>query len=718
MNSTSLNRLARQLRGTLEWDELHKIAYATDASPYREIPLAVACPASLEDIRSLIDFAREQHITLIPRAGGTSLAGQVTGSGLVVDVSRHMNQILEINPQEQWARVEPGVILDDLNQVARAHGLFFGPETSTSNRCCLGGMVGNNSCGAHSLVYGSTRDHIRWLKVMLSDGSEATLCDWNTLTGVAQPGSLLENICNNLSAILSDTENQQEIRRQYPRPDIHRRNNGYALDALLETEPFSGNHIPFNLSRLIAGSEGTLAFVTEICVGLVPLPPPFKALVCVHLNSVDEALQANLIALRHHPAAVELMDDVILKCTRENLSQQRNRFFVQGDPGAILIIEFAGSDAENTLPVANQVIAALRDAGYGYHFPIITGSDINRVWALRKAGLGVLSNIKGDAKPVSVTEDTAVHPEDLPGFIRDFRALLDRHSLTAVYHAHIATGELHLRPVLNLKDPSDRETFRTLARETAMLVKKYRGSLSGEHGDGRLRGEFIPLMYGERVYRLFCQIKDLFDPNHLFNAGKIVHTPPMNSFLRYESGQDTRQWKTWFRFSETQGLMRAVEACNGSGDCRKPVSMGGLMCPSYMATREEQHTTRARANILREYLTRSAKPNPFDQQEIHRVMDLCLSCKGCKSECPSNVDMAMIKAEFLQQYYRSNGVPIRSWLFARNHLFQKAGTIFPAGYNLLMRLTLFKKLIGCAPERSLPTLSPRHFRAIWNHRRL
>jgi FAD/FMN-containing dehydrogenase/Fe-S oxidoreductase len=607
-------------------------------------------------------------------------------------------------------RVQPGVILDELNKAVEPFGLFFGPETSTSSRCMIGGMVGNNSCGAHSLLYGSTRDHVISLKVLLSDGSEAEFGDVSPeeLKEKTKGKTLEGDIYRAISSILSDPANQDEIRKEFPKPSIHRRNTGYAIDILLETEPFTGNGTPLNLARLLAGSEGTLAFTTEIKLNLVPLPPKQKALVCVHCHTVEEALEGNLVALKFNPGAVELMDKAIMDCTKDNITQRRNRFFIEGDPGAILIIEFARETREEIMATAKNLEAEMRKAGYGYHFPVIFPPDVKKVWDLRKAGLGVLSNYPGDRKPVPVTEDTAVSPEDLPGYIREFRELLDRFHLECVFYAHIGSGELHLRPVLNLKDPSDAELFHTVALETAKLVKKYRGSLSGEHGDGRLRGEFIPLMIGEGNYNLLKQVKKAFDPEGILNPNKIVDTPRMNSGLRFDPGRTSRDIETVFDFSSSHGILRAAEQCNGSGDCRNTVLTGEGMCPSYQALKDENTTTRARANILREYLTRSAKSNPFDHREIYDVMDLCLSCKACKSECPSNVDMAKLKAEFLQHYYEANGVPLRSWLIANITSVYHLGSRIPSIFNFFLENPFFseysKKILGFAANRNIPLL--------------
>jgi FAD/FMN-containing dehydrogenase/Fe-S oxidoreductase len=711
----SLELLRKSLDGDLFTDDFTLILYATDASAYREKPVAVARPKNAEDIRKLILFARQNKTSLIPRTAGTSLAGQVVGNGIVVDVSKYLNKILEINKEEHWVRVEPGVVLDELNMAVAPYGLFFGPETSTSNRCMIGGMVGNNACGAHSILYGSTRDHVISLKTLLSDGSEAEFSELSPkeFDQKCEGNSLESGIYRNIRDLLSDKEIQEAIWKEYPDPRIKRRNTGYAIDLLLDCYPFNIERQSFNFSKLLAGSEGTLAFTTEIKLNLVPLPPKQKILLCAHFETLEEALQGNLVALKHKPGAVELMDRFILDCTKNNISQQKNRFFLQGDPGAILIIEFARETREELMEIISALEQDFRDKKLGYHYPVVTGADIPKVWALRKAGLGVLTNIPGDAKPVSVIEDTAVNPESLPQYIAEFKELLASLGLNCVYHAHIATGELHLRPVLNLKDPEDVKRFREVATGTARLVKKFRGSLSGEHGDGRLRGEFIPFMVGEKNYEILRQIKRAWDPDGIFNPGKITGTAPMDSSLRYEPGKPTKEISTIFDFSNDQGIMRAVEKCNGSGDCRKSHLIGGTMCPSYMASKDENATTRARANILREFLTTSDRKNPFSHKEIYNVMDLCLSCKGCKSECPSNVDMARYKAEFLQHYYDEHGTPLRALAVANITRLNRLGSIVPDVYNFMVTNPaisgLMKKALGMAPQRPLPTLSPYHF---------
>jgi FAD/FMN-containing dehydrogenase/Fe-S oxidoreductase len=713
-----LDELGNRLEGDVDYTVEIRMLYATDASAYRELPLGVIRPGNASDIRKTIEFARENGIPLIPRTAGTSLAGQVVGNGLVVDVSRHLTRILEVNPEEHWVRVEPGVILDELNAFLEPKGLFFGPETSTSSRCMIGGMVGNNSCGAHSLLYGSTRDHVIAVKTILGDGSEVEFRPLTKKELEQKKGQadLEGRIYSDMVDILRDPANQSEIRKEFPDPRIHRRNTGYAIDLLLETDPFTGNGNPFNIARLLAGSEGTLAFSTEIKLNLVPLPPKQKALVCVHCKTVADALKANLIALKYNPGSVELMDKAIMDCTKDNITQRQNRFFIEGDPGAILIIEFARTTREEILTIAEKAEREIREAGLGYHFPVVFPPELKKVWELRKAGLGVLSNYPGDRKPVPVTEDTAVLPEYLPDYISDFNDNLSKLGLDCVYYAHIGSGELHLRPVLNLKDPKDVELFHTIALETAKLVKKYNGSLSGEHGDGRLRGEFIPLMIGRHNYNLLKRIKHTWDPDGIFNPGKITDTPAMNTSLRYTPGLPVREIPTVFDFSSSHGILRAAEQCNGSGDCRNTVLTGHRMCPSYMAMKDENTTTRARANILREFLTNSIKANPFDHKEIYHVMDLCISCKACKSECPSNVDMAKLKAEFLQHYYDANGIPLRTRMIAYITSVNRLGMLVPRLFNFFVKNKmlsgLLKGFLGFAPKRNIPalyTMTLRHW---------
>jgi len=726
MSDIPFAQLASRIDGALHTAGTLRRLYATDASEYQELPAGVVLPESEDDIREVIRFARRNQLGLIPRAAGTSLAGQCVGSGLVVDISKHFTEILSVDEEARRVRVQPGVVRDDLNRSLAPHGMFFGPETSTANRAMIGGMVGNNSCGSNSMIYGSTRDHLVSLRGFLSDGSEVTfgqLTNAEFEAKCAGPDTLETKIYRKLRSMLGGSENRQAITENFPRRTIPRRNTGYALDLLMDAEvfdPASGK--PFNLCKLIAGSEGTLFFATEIELACSPLPPPHAALVCGHFESVNESLQANLLALPHGPSACELIDRHILKCTESNLAQQRNRSFVVGDPGAILVVEIRRDTRAEAEHAVEAILDDWKHAGYGYATPVLWGDEGQKVWELRKAGQGLMSNVVGDTKPRENVEDTAVDVHDLPEYIAEFDELLRaEYDIECVYYAHAGSGELHTRPLFNLKTPEGLKMFRGVATDIAHLVKKYRGSLSGEHGDGRLRGEFIPLMVGEHCYQLMREVKAAFDPENLLNPGKIVDTPPMDTSLRHSPGQGTPEYETVFDFSDVLGVVRAAEKCNGSGDCRKGAGAGGTMCPSYMATREEKHTTRARANILRQILTSPANAErPFDSEEIKEVMDLCMSCKACKSECPSSVDMTKLKAEFQQHYHDAHGVPLRSRMIAHFADSARLASLAPWLYNAIMQTPVLrgmaKRLLGFHPDRSMPRLNRVTLRR-WSHNR-
>lgn len=706
----NLVQLKNNLDGEFYYDHLLRVLYATDASVYRELPLAVALPKNVQDLKHLILFAIQNKTSLIPRAAGTSLAGQCVGDGIVVDISKNFTKILDFNKKEKWVRVQPGVVRDELNAFLKPHGLFFSPITSTANRATIGGMVGNNSCGTTSIVYGSTREHVLEMTTILADGSEVvfgetTKSDFDDKLKIENlEGSLYKHVFE----VLQDVKNKNNIRKHFPKVNIHRRNTGYALDYLLNSEIFSESEEPFNFCKLLCGSEGTLAFTTEVKLNLDELPLPDNVVLAAHFNTIDESLRATQIAMKHQPTACELMDKIILDCTKENIGQRKNRFFVEGDPQVILMVEFRGEtilDAENQ---ASELIQDFKNNNLGYAFPIIPAEKTKQVWKLRSAGLGLLANIPGDKKAVACIEDTAVAIDDLPNYIAEFSEMMKGYGQRSVYYAHAGAGEIHLRPILNLKKSEDVKQFYKISKASAELVKKYNGSLSGEHGDGRVRAAFIPLMVGDENYQLFCNIKNTWDPNSIFNPGKIVNAAPMNTSLRYEPEQKYVEIKTIFDYSKEGGILRAAEKCNGSGDCRKLPVSGGTMCPSYQATRNEKETTRGRANILREFLTKSKKDNPFDHPEIKEVMDLCLSCKGCTSECPSNVDMSSLRAEFLHQYYQTNGIPLRARAFAYINNINHIGGVFPKLFNFFLTNSILsgitKKALGIASQRSLPII--------------
>ena len=771
---------------TLHTDPLHRIAYATDASAYREVPQGVAFPENEQDIVYLIQEAQQRKTHLIPRAGGTSIAGQVVGSGIVVDISKHFKKILEVNAEERWARVQPGVVLDELNLALEPYGLFFSPETSTSNRCCIGGMFGNNSCGSHSLIYGSTRHHVMEAKGILCDGSievfkEYTIKElekrfgprfWETdrlchseqgqagmesISGQFQQTSLIQSIYSQLINWALDEKTVQLIEENYPDKSLRRRSCGYAIDEVIEdlhntSKPLEDRTI--NLCKVLAGSEGTLAFITEIKVDLDPLPPKEKMVVCAHCDTLQKSFLGNLVALKYHPSAIELMDRNILELSKQNVEQQKNRFFVQGDPAAILIIELRGETKAEIDAIADELEKALmeNEEKLVYACSRVYGSEISKVWSLRKAGLGLLTGMKGDAKPIGVIEDTAVAPEKLPAYMADFAQMLNDLGLSCVYHAHISTGELHLRPIINIKEAEGKRKFREVAYQTALLVKKYKGSLSGEHGDGRLRGEFIQLLYGDEVYALMQDLKKCWDPKQVFNLHKIVDTLPMDSMLRFDVDQQYAiekelcekdgpstgsgacrtyyNWKAAFDECKVEGatgaknqlhaLMCSIEQCNGAGDCRKSNLIGGTLCPAFKVSGDETKATRARANVLREILTRGWGSEAFTQalnkdksilksEELAEVLDSCLACKGCRSECPSNVDMTRLRSEILQHKYDVGGMPLRSFAVSRMALVEQLGHLVRPIYNFMaswkISSNIIKRIIKFSTERDIPTLS-------------
>ena len=741
---------------TLHTDPLHRIAYATDASAYREVPQAVAFPENEADIIHLIETAKEKQTHLIPRAGGTSIAGQVVGSGIVVDISKHFKKILEINKEERWARVQPGVVLDELNLALEPYGLFFSPETSTSNRCCIGGMFGNNSCGSHSLVYGSTRHHVLEARGVLCDGSIEVFKTYTineledrfgSLFWESDEDSLIQNIYAQLIRWALDEKTVQLIEENFPDKSLRRRSCGYAIDEVIEdlhneAKPLEERTV--NLCKVLAGSEGTLAFITEIKVDLDPLPPKEKMVVCAHCDTLQKSFLGNLVALKFHPSAVELMDRNILELSKQNVEQQKNRFFVQGDPAAILIIELRGETREEIDALADQLEKALmeNEDHLVYACSRVYGSEISKVCSLRKAGLGLLTGMKGDAKPIGVIEDTAVAPEKLPAYMTDFAKMLENLGLSCVYHAHISTGELHLRPIINIKEAEGKRKFREVAYQTALLVKKYKGSLSGEHGDGRLRGEFIQLLYGDEVYALMQDLKHYWDPFQVFNLHKIVNTLPMDSMLRFDVDQQYAiekvlgtdktyyNWKAAFDECKVEGatgaknqlhaLMCSIEQCNGAGDCRKSNLIGGTLCPAFKVSGDETKATRARANVLREILTRGWGSEAFAQaidkdknilksNELAEVLDSCLACKGCRSECPSNVDMTRLRSEILQHKYDIGGMSLRSFAVSRMATVEQFGHFVWPIYNFFaswkLSSNIIKRIIKFSSERDIPSLS-------------
>jgi FAD/FMN-containing dehydrogenase/Fe-S oxidoreductase len=710
-SNSQLHSLASQLTGELYFDSLMRTLYATDASVYRMLPLAVALPKTSKDIKYLIEFAKNNKTSLIPRAAGTSLAGQCVGEGVVVDMSKYFTKILDINEAEQTVTVQPGVVRDELNNYLKPFGLFFGPNTSTSNRCMIGGMVGNNSSGTTSIKYGVTRDKVIELHTILSDGSEVVFKSLSSeeFEHKQELKTLEGEIYRTIQLELSPKEVQNQIASNFPKPEIHRRNTGYAIDELIKTDVFSEENKQFNFCGLLSGSEGTLAFTTQITLKLDKLPPENSVMIAAHFESIENCMSAVALTMKHDLFTCEMMDKTILDLTKHNKKQQENRRFIEGDPEAILMCELRSNNKDDLQEQASQLVSDLELSGLSYSNPLLQNEDIDKTMELRKAGLGLLGNMIGDEKTAACIEDTAVALVDLSSYIKDFSKLMETYNQKPVYYAHAGAGELHLRPILNLKKKSDVELFRQITTETAHLVKRYQGSMSGEHGDGIVRAEFIPLMIGEDNYEILKRIKSAFDPQNIFNPGKIVNAYPMDKSLRYQPDRVEPKIDTLLDFSSSMGILREAEKCNGSGDCRKLPEFGGTMCPSYRATRNEKDTTRARANALREVLTNSKKPNRFDSEELKEVFDLCLSCKACVIECPSSVDVASLKAEFQYQYQKENGVSWRTKLFAYNNRLNDFGSRFSSVTNFAFSNKtmsyLLKKMIGISKKRSLPLLS-------------
>ena len=719
VNLNELETLKPKLEGELHFDDLKRTLYATDASVYRKLPLAVALPKSNQDIKHLIDFAKSNKTSLIPRTAGTSLAGQCVGEGIVVDVSKYFTRILDINERDKMVTVQPGVVRDELNNYLKPFGLFFGPNTSTSNRCMIGGMVGNNSSGTTSIQYGVTRDKVLSLKTILSDGSEV---EFSNLTSEDFEQKLkLENlegsIYNTIYSELNSATVQSQIQDNFPKPTIHRRNTGYAIDELIKSEVFltsnSMSDSAFNMCQLLSGSEGTLAFTTEVTLQLDDLPPEESIMVVAHFSTINICLEAVSLVMKHNLHTCEMLDSTILNLTKHNKAQQENRLFIKGNPAAILMCEIRAHTIDEAKCETERLVNTLYNSELSYANVILQKEEIDKAVELRKAGLGLLGNIIGDKKAVACIEDTAVALDDLDNYISEFTTLMKSYNQNAVYYAHAGAGELHLRPILDLKQAEDVVLFREITTDVAKLVKKYKGSMSGEHGDGIVRAEFIPLMIGEANYQILKHIKSAFDPHNIFNPGKIVDAYPMDKSFRYKVDRKEPQIETLLDFSTSKGILREAEKCNGSGDCRKLPEFGGTMCPSYRATKDEKDTTRARANALREFLTNSEKANKFDHKELKDVFDLCLSCKACASECPSSVDVASLKAEFQYQYQKANGFKFKDKFFANSTKYNRIASRAPGFYNGLFQTKLvssfMKLVIGVHPNRSFPEYSAPSF---------
>ncbi|MEK7806725.1 MAG: FAD-linked oxidase C-terminal domain-containing protein, partial [Chloroflexota bacterium] len=701
--------LRKRVSGEVRFDPFSRVLYSTDASIYQMEPVGVVIPRSMDDVAAVMEVARDNQTPVLPRAGGTSLAGQTVNHAIVVDFSKHLNRLLEVNQEEQWARVEPGIVLDQLNKQLAAYSLQYAPDPTTANRACVGGGVGNNTCGAHSVIYGKTLDHVKELEVILADASRAHFRPQEAReleVKLGGPG-LEANIYRGVRRIVR--ENMAEIEARYPK--IMRRVSGYNLDEFL-------NNSPFNLARMVVGSEGTLCVVTEAKVNLVPRPA-MTSLSALHFADIFEASEATREVLKHGPSSVEVMDRMVLQRSRESLGLSRSLNFLEGEPGALLVIEFYGESVKELTGKMNALKEDMARRRLGYAcVNLLDRSAQASVWNVRKAGLGLLMSIHGDAKPLPFVEDTAVDPENLGDFVRRFDEIVRQHNTTAAYYGHASVGCLHIRPLVNLKDAEGIATMVSIADEISDLVKEFGGSMSGEHGDGIVRGGWTEKMFGPRIYEAFREIKKTFDPQGIMNPGKIIDCPPMTENLRYGPGYRAKPLPSKLDFSVHSGYAGAVEMCNGMGTCRK---LDGAMCPSYMATRDEEHSTRGRANLLRAALSGRLPEGALASKRLYDALDLCLECKACKAECESGVDMAKLKYEFLDQYYKVNGRPLRNRVFANINRINRLGSRFAPFSNWAAGSPLGKlvgsAVLGIHHKRRLPPFARQTLRQWFDSRR-
>ena len=697
--------LARELEnrvsGEVRFDAYSRMLYSTDASIYQMEPVGVVIPRNAEDVRAVMEIAKENGVPVLPRAGGTSLAGQTVNHAIVIDFSKYLNQVLEVNQEQQWARVQPGIVLDQLNREVAIQGLMYAPDPTTSNRACVGGGIGNNTCGAHSVIYGKTLDHIQEVSTVLADGSTAHFrtLDADELETKLSGTGLEADIYRGIRRIARD--NRDEIESRYPK--INRRVSGYNLDEFLTDEKF-------NMTRMVVGSEGTLCVVTEAKVNLVPRPT-MTSLSVLHFKGIIEASEATKEVLKHGPSSVEVMDKILLDRSRESLGHSRSMSFIEGDPGALLAVEFYGeSEAELKEKMESlKEDMVRRRLGYACVNLLDRGAQA-AVWNVRKAGLGLLMSLHGDAKPLPFVEDPAVDPENLGEFVRRFDEIVRNHGTQAAYYGHASVGCLHIRPLVSLKNSAGVATMVSISDEISDLVKEFGGSMSGEHGDGIVRGVWTEKMFGSQMYQAFREVKQTFDPQGIMNPGKIIDCPPMTDNLRYGEDYQTTSPPTTLDFTIDANFAGAVEMCNGMGACRK---LDGSMCPSFVATRDEEHSTRGRANLLRAALSGKLPEGSISSKRLFDAMDLCLECKACKAECDSGVDMAKLKYEFLDNYYKVNGRPLRNKVFANINRISRLGSRFAPFSNWMasnpMGRFFASTFLGIHPKRKLPAFQRETF---------
>ncbi len=705
LTSRELADLASELQGQVEGDvrlDRHaRLLYATDASIYQMEPIGVVLPRSAHDVAAVVRTASRYGVPVLPRGGGTSLAGGTVNHALVLDFSKYMNSVVEVQPEERWARVQPGLVVNHLSQAVAGYGLQYAPDPVTSNRATIGGGIGTNSCGAHSVIYGKTLDHILGVDVVLSDGSNARFgaLAGDDLARKLEDDSLEGKLYREVQAIANT--HREEVARRFPK--ILRRVSGYNLDE------FSAGG-PMDLTKMVVGSEGTLTVVTEAKVNLVPVPS-YRGVAAVHFSGLIEAMEATVAILRHSPSAVELVGSMILRRCREALGFRHLLGFVEGEPACLLLVEFYGETEAEAAARLEELRQDLTRRGLGYATVVTTDPARQRqMWELRRAGLGLVMSVRGDAKPLPFVEDTAVSPEKLPEYVARFEKIVGRYATETAYYGHASTGCLHIRPMVNIRRQEGLTIMERMAEEVADLVLELGGSLSGEHGDGIVRGVFTEKMFGPELFGAFRELKRAFDPDALLNPGKILDTPALMENLRLSPDTLRIEPGTVMDFSADGGFVSAVELCNGQGACRK---LEGTMCPSYMVTREEEHSTRGRANLLRMVLSGVLPASELTGNRLHQALDLCVECKGCKAECPSGVDMAKLKAEVLTKYHQAHGVPLRSRLFAHIAFLGRLGSATAPLSNWAIKLPplrwLLHRVLGIHRSRPLPPFARQAF---------
>jgi FAD/FMN-containing dehydrogenase/Fe-S oxidoreductase len=702
-DTLTLARELKNIKGDVLSDDYSLGMYSTDASFYQIKPLVVVLPLDEADVRAAVEIARTHKLKILPRGAGTSLAGQTVGEAIVIDFSKYMNKILEFNEKERWVKVQPGVVRDELNEEMAKYGLHFAPDPATSSRANVGGMVGNNSSGTKSILYGKTVDHIIEAHVLLADGTELQLKEVSeqAFDQKAQQKNREGEIYKGVKEIIH--ENKQEIKQRFPK--VMRRVGGYNLDEFVYTDRW-------NLAKLITGSEGTLAVSLDLKINLEPLPK-FKSVVVVHFADVLESIRAVEPMLPYKPSAVELLDRAVLKLSSENLTTKHLCHFIEGDPAAILIVEFYGDTYESVIQRPEEMIKVLKSQRLGYSYPLFpSGKEYEDVWALRKKGFGLMLGLKGDKKALSFIEDSAIPTAVLPEYIDQVLKICAKHNTEVAMYAHASVGVIHVQPLLDLRQEQDIINLKNITDETFELVVKYGGSWSGEHGDGLVRSAYNERFFGSKLYHAFKDVKKLFDPQNIMNPGKIVDAQTMDHNLRYGTDYRDQEVKTTFQYRTENSFREHVHMCTSVGECRK--MLGGTMCPSFKVTRDEEHSTRGRANALRLAMSGQLDKQGLTSERLHQVMDLCLSCKACKSECPSNVDMAKMKADVSQMYYDEHGTKLRDRLIRDS---SKAASRLSGPLsgliNFVQHTSLFRyameKLAGFDRRRTLPEYASEPF---------